>query len=301
MEAIARDVIRLGVSGRLPTTLQYQERLGIGSGTVQRALRELQGEGAMSVVSKGHQGTFITALDGPKLWRAAGLQPVHLLLPPYGPPESRRVARNLARQLAESGAATTVSFVRGAEARFAVLRRGDADAAVMSAGAAGDLLAGDDSYVALDAGPGSYYAHGSLVVVARRGAEPGATPRVGIDTSSDDHRRLTAAEFTGHVELVETNFARLPRAVLEGAVDTGIWHSVDLLIPLDAAGLEVRQLTRPQSIALATELSNAVVVARKDTEVGAVVSRIDLQALRAAAPAARDSETWDGEIPMQLT
>jgi hypothetical protein len=99
---------------------------------------------------------------------------------------------------------------------------------------------------------------------------------------------------------VETNFARLPRAVLEGAVDTGIWHSVDLLIPLDAAGLEVRQLTRPQAIALATELSNAVVVARKDTEVGAVVSRIDLQALRAEAPAAQDSEIWDGEIPMQL-
>jgi hypothetical protein len=300
MEAIARDVIRLGISGRLPTTLQYQERLGIGSGTVQRALRELQGEGAMSVVSKGHQGTFITALDGPKLWRAAGLQPVHLLLPPYGPPESRRVARNLARQLAESGAATTVSFVRGAEARFAALRR-DADAAVMSAGAAGDLLAADDSYVALDAGPGSYYAHGSLVVVARRDAGPGARPRVGIDTSSDDHRRLTAAEFTGRVELVETNFARLPRAVLEGAVDTGIWHSVDLLIPLDAAGLEVRQLTKPRAIALATELSNAVVVARKDTEVGAVISRIDLQALRAAAPTAQDSETWDGEIPMQLT
>jgi hypothetical protein len=301
MEAIARDVIRLGVSGRLPTTLQYQERLGIGSGTVQRALRELQDDGAMSAVSKGHQGTFITALDGPKLWRAAGLQPVHLLLPPYGPPESRRVARNLARQLAESGAATTVSFVRGAEARFAAVQRGHADAAIMSAGAAEGLLAPGESYVALDAGPGSYYAPGSLMVVTRRGSDRGTTPRVGIDTSSADHRRLTAAEFTGQIELVETNFARLPRAVLEGVVDTGIWHSVDLLIPLEAAGLEVRQLTKPQAITLATELSSAVVVACKNTEVGAVLGRIGLNALRAAPPAAHDSETWDGEIRMQLT
>jgi hypothetical protein len=305
MEAIARDVIRLGVSGRLPTTLQYQVRLGIGSGTVQRALRELQGDGAMAAVSKGHRGTFITALDGPKLWRAAGLPPVHLLLPPYGPPESRRVARNLARQLAESGSATTVSFVRGSEARFAALQRGDADAAVMSAGAAGDLLSPGESYVALDAGPGSYYAHGSLVVVTRSDGERGETLRVGIDTTSDDHRRLTAAEFTGRVELVETNFARLPRAVLDGVVDTGVWHSLDLLIPLAAAGLETRQLARPEALALATELSSAVVVACKDTEIGAVLGRIDLNALRAAAPAGdsetRDSETWDGEIPMQLT
>jgi hypothetical protein len=301
IEAIARDVIRLGVSGRLPTTLQYQERLGIGSGTVQRTLRELRDEGAMSAVSKGHQGTFITAIDGPKLWRAAGLQPVHLLLPPYGPPESRRVARNLARQLAESGAAATVSFLPGAEARFAALTRGDADAAIMSAGAANDLFPQDGPYVALNAGPGSYYAHGSLVVVSRRGSKPGAKPRVGIDTTSDDHRRLTAAEFTGQVELMETNFARLPRAVIEGTIDVGIWHAVDLLIPLEAAGLEGRQLTKPEAIALATELSSAVVVACKDTEVGAVLGRIDLEALRATPPAATNGETWDGEIRLQLT
>src|SRR6201999_412846 len=100
----------------------------------------------------------------------------------------------------------------------------------------------------------------------------------------DDHRRLTAAEFTGQVELVETNFARLPRAVIEGTIDVGIWHAVDLLIPLEAAGLEGTQLTKPEAIALAAELSNAVVVASKDTEVGAVLGRIDLESLRATPP-----------------
>jgi hypothetical protein len=39
---IARSIISLGLSGRLPTTSWYQDVLEIGSGTVQKALQELK-------------------------------------------------------------------------------------------------------------------------------------------------------------------------------------------------------------------------------------------------------------------
>ncbi|MEW2544685.1 YhfZ family protein [Streptomyces sp. NPDC047002] len=292
VEAIARDALRLGVGGRLPTTTHYQAVLGVGSGTVQKALRRLRSEGALALTARGHQGTFVTAADTALLWAAARMPPVHLLLPPSAPPEPLRVAVAVARAFARIGALTTVGTLRGAEPRLRALGEGGADITLMSAGAAADLLPAPESgdpaaaapgdgrpgHRALALGKGSYYAPGSLVVVGRRdGARPCAgdgTLRVGIDPRSDDHRRLTHAQFPpGTVRYVETDFTHVPRAVLLGGIDTGVWHTVDSLIPLDAAGLAVAPLSAPGALALADAVSPAVLVAAADNIPGVLLER----------------------------
>lgn len=87
---IARTIISLGLSGRLPTTSWFQEVLDIGSGTVQKALQELKKDGAVNLVSRGHQGTFVVSWDFPTLWDAARMPPVHILLPLEAPSKRRR-------------------------------------------------------------------------------------------------------------------------------------------------------------------------------------------------------------------
>ncbi|MCA1218664.1 YhfZ family protein [Streptomyces sp. 8L] len=287
VEVIAKDALRVGAGGRLPTTTHYQEVLGVGSGTVQKALRHLRSEGALSLVARGHQGTFVTAVDTPLLWAAARLAPVHLLLPPSAPPESLGVAHAVARAFARLGALTTVGTLRGAEPRLGALGEGHADLTLMSAGAAEDLLPGPPApgatgepprYRALTLETGTYYAPGSLVVVGRKGDPPtsarASRPRVGIDPRSDDHRRLTHAQFPpGSARYVETDFTHVPRAVLLGEIDTGVWHTVDSLIPLDAAGLAVSPLSRPESLALADAISPAVLVAATGNIPGILLAR----------------------------
>ncbi len=277
LEIIARDVLRTGVGGRLPTTIHYREVLGVGSGTVQKALKQLQNEGAVSLMARGHMGTFITELDAALLWSAARLSPVHLLLPPNAPPESLRVATAVAERFAPLGVFTTVGHLRGAGARLRSLDAGRADIAVMSAGAAHGLVVPEaDGHRTLRLAAGTYYAPGSLVVVTRtpEPAGSGGEPRIGIDSSSDDHRRLTHAEFPGGSgRYVETEFTRVPRAVLLGEIDAGIWHIVDSLIPLDAAGLAVSPLTRPAAVSLADDIAPAVLVATTDNIPGILLAR----------------------------
>jgi len=279
MAAIARDILRLGVSGRLPTTLEYQARLGVGSGTVQKAIRQLRDDGAVQLRSRGHQGTFVTGTDPVRLWQHALMAPVHLLLPPSGPAESLAVAAGLAEAFAAIGAGTTVGYLRGARSRLAAVDAAEADVAIMSAGGAG---ATGPEHTVLHLGPGSYYAPGSLVVVGRAGAGP--VRRVGIDPRSSDHQRLTRAEFgDGTVEYVRTDFTRIPRAVLAGDIDTGVWHTVDSLIPLDLVGLRTDALRSAAAQELEREISGAVLAARTDTVVGALLGRMDADDLRTAA------------------
>ncbi|WP_328323101.1 MULTISPECIES: YhfZ family protein [unclassified Streptomyces] len=305
-EVIARDVLRAGVGGRLPTTVHYQESLGVGSGTVQKALKDLRNEGAMSLVARGHQGTYITELDAALLWSAARLSPVHLLLPPNAPPESMRVATAVAERFAPVGAYTTAGHLRGAEARLRAVEANRADIALMSAGAARDLLTAGAGHRTLTLGSGTYYAPGSLVVVTRtpgpgRVAE-GAELRIGIDLDSDDHQRLTHAEFPeGAGRYVPTDFTSVPRAVLLGRIDVGIWHTVDSLIPLDAAGLTVAPLTRPDAVELARALSAAVLVATRDNIPGVLLSRATEEGRDLlTAPPAPLQAVLPGDDPLRL-
>lgn len=274
---IARDILELGAGGRIPTTVHYQNTLGIGSGTVQKALRELKEAGAVSLVARGHQGTFIEELDLAALWSAARLSPLHILLTPSSPPEVTALASAIAKRLSALGIATTAGFAAGARARAEALLRGDADATLMSAGAADAITStlGARNFHRVDFPGASYYAPGSLTMVTRSDG-PQPPRRVAIDEGSEDHSRLTRAAFAAQdVQYVPYPFTTVPRSVLLGDVDAGIWHQVDTLIPLDAVGLDVTELAIPSDPDLVKRISGAVLLTRPSGPIAALFSEFD--------------------------
>lgn len=297
---IARTMLSLGLSGRLPTTSWFQEVLGIGSGTVQKALLELKKNGAVTLVSRGHQGTFVVGWDFVLLWDAARLPPVHMLLPPRGSLEATQVASAFALQANEWGAVTTVGYLRGARSRLTALEAGEVDIILLSSGSAQMLLenAAERGYELFDVGYGSYYKPDSLVIVEK--AQPPSSPRlrVGIDFHSSDHQRLTRAQFPeDKYQYVEVDFTLLPRAVFQGEIDTGVWHQEASLIPLEQVGLHIGPLTQPVAVVLAKKISSAVLVVQAATPVARLLHQLNMPQLQAQSAHVQDALTLAFRLP----
>ncbi|HEY1845394.1 MAG TPA: YhfZ family protein [Buttiauxella sp.] len=283
---IARTILSGGLQGRLPITSWFQEVLGIGSGTVQKALQELKKSGAVSLVSRGHQGTFVVSWDFALLWDAARLPPVHILLPPRGSQEATQIASAFAQQCGQWDVVVTAGYLRGAHSRLASLERHEADIVLLSSGSAQMLLnvSPIQGYDLFEVGSGSYYRPGSLVVVARRGAALASRPRVGIDCHSSDHQRLTRAQFPEqNCDYVEIDFTLLPRLVFSGEVDTGVWHQEESLIPLGEIGLDIYPLDKPEAQQMAESISSAVLVVRSASPVAQLLHQLDFTRLREGA------------------
>ena len=283
---IARTIISIGLSGRLPITSWFQEVMGIGSGTVQKALLELKKSGAVTLVSRGHQGTFVVSWNFSLLWDAARIPPVHIQLPPRGSQEATQVAYAFAEQCSQWDVAATVSYLRGAHSRLASLEKGVADIVLLSSGSAKMLLANlpTQRYEMFDVGNGSYYRPDSLVVVGKTSAATSKRQRVGIDYHSSDHQRLTRAQFPEQeCYYVEVDFTLLPRLVFLGEVDTGVWHQETSLIPLDKVGLEIRPLDNPTALEMAEAISSAVLVVRSASPIAQLLRQLDFDRLRKQA------------------
>ncbi len=283
---IARTILSGGLSGRLPITAWFQDVLGIGSGTVQKALQELKKSGAVSLVSRGHQGTFVVSWNFSLLWDAARMPPVHILLPPRGSQEATQIASAFAQQCSQWDVVATAGYLRGAHSRLASLERNEADIVLLSSGSAQMLLADSSTqgYEMFEVGNGSYYRPGSLVVVERDEAAGVTRPRVGIDCHSSDHQRLTRAQFPPQdYEYVEVDFTLLPRLVFTGEVDTGVWHQETSLIPLDKVGLAIRPLDKPESLEMADTISSAVLLVHCASPVAQLLRQLDFTLLRSQA------------------
>lgn len=280
---IARSILSLGLTGRLPTTSWYQEVLEIGSGTVQKALQELKKSGAVTLVSRGHQGTFVVSWDFALLWNAARIPPVHMLLPPRGSREATQVASALVEQCSQWGVVTTVGYLRGARSRLDAFTDNTADIVLLSSGSAQMLMqdAVAEGYELFEVGSGSYYRPESLVVVEKTDIATAKPLRVGIDFHSSDHQRLTRAQFPEPLcEYVEVDFTLLPRSVFLGEIDTGVWHQEPSLIPLEKIGLTIRALDNPQALALADAISSAVLVVRSASPVAQLLRHVDFEQLK---------------------
>ncbi|MFD1801109.1 YhfZ family protein [Mixta tenebrionis] len=298
---IARTILSLGLSGRLPTTSWFQDVLEIGSGTVQKALQELKKSGAVSLVSRGHQGTFVVSWDFPLLWDAARMPPVHMLLPPRGSREATQVASAFVQQCRQWDVVTTVGYLRGARSRLAAFQQGEADIMVISSGSAQKLMAdaADRGFELFEVGNGSYYRPESLVVVEKTDAAPAKRLRVGIDFHSSDHQRLTRAQFPEQAcDYIEVDFTLLPRSVFLGEIDTGVWHQEPSLIPLEKIGLTIKPLDNPQALALAETLSSAVLVVRSASPVAQLLRQIDFATLNAQAMQPLNAaDPWFDSVP----
>ncbi len=290
-QRIAADLLGRNVGERLPTTLRYQELLEVGSGTVQKALRDLESVGAVQTRARGHQGTYILELCVDKLWAIAGLGPVTGVMPLPNSAEWAGLATGLRSEFEKLGIPLQALYVHGSYNRATLVAEGKADFAILSREAASHAAARKGEWSTLDLGPWTYYSVDSLVVLLRPGiadmdgsapADEGQKAReirvVGIDPDSYDHHQLTLAEFldgTG-LEYVHCAYPHIPAAVAEGMIDAAVWNRTMLAIPLELVGVVVRPLRRADAIALSRSLNRAVLLSRGlRSEVAAILGRID--------------------------
>ena len=302
---VALDILRNGPGQRIATSLQFQEQLDVGSGTVQKALRQLVDVGAVRLRMKGHQGTLIEAYDPAILWRAADLGPLRLVLTPPGSIESTAIAVESRRQLAMHHVSTEFDFVRGANRRIATLSDSQPRVAAMSRVAAeGYGLLGNPDYTTLDLGALSYYRPETLVVLHRPDVRKSSIRRIARDPESYDHDHLTMIEFpeSAGFEYVNCAFPDVPASILAGTADAGVWHQVVTVITPRQAGLVSFPVHWGTQSPLES-ISSAVFVWRSVfSEIDSLMSLVDPDEIRVvqqrlvnlgiASPEVRETVPW---------
>jgi hypothetical protein len=265
IEAVAVDALSVGVGGRLPTSAHYREKLDVGAGTVQRAIDLLVSAGAFKVTARGHLGRIIDELRVERLWHMGSLGPIRAVLPPRGPVEVRSIAQALSELFTKMELPFSIIHVRGAAERVALINSGKADIAAVSSGVVTHQLAEHKEirYWSFNLGHFTYYDHNRMHVLEKGAVDlrPIQT-RVAIDQSSLDHARFTKLEFpeVDGYQYVDIDFPRVPVAILDGRVDVGVWHEMQTLITPQLAGLQVRPLRNPSSVADLAASSSAVVL-----------------------------------------
>jgi hypothetical protein len=263
---VARRLLAIPVGEQIPTVTELGAEIGVGSGTVQAALRSLRDARAIDLSSHGHLGTKLVDRDLATLWEATEGGAIQGVLPLPTSPEFSGLATGLADAFERSGVRLNLTFRQGARHRLALLEEERADFVVCSAPTASALGA---AHRAVLLPMHTFYARDAVVVITRSGERPDPRGRVPIDSNSRDHTVLTKAEFPD-AELIEGPYTLIPDLVVHGEVDAAIWHRTSASPLLTATGLQIHARSRPHPPE-GDEITRAALVLRDDDRARAAV------------------------------
>lgn len=285
VRVLARDMLARAPGERLPTAAQYQQLTGVGSGTVQKALRTLQRIGAVKLRPRGQAGTFVVDMALQQLWPLAGNGPPTAVLPLASSAELMGLATALRQEFKRLQMPLQAFYTYGSDRRRALIEEDEADFTVVSAAAAKNLCQNSTHWTRFSLSPTEYYYENSWVVLVRRDLDlcsRNSLRTIGIDLSSYDHTTITKAEFpSGHgYEYVEGHFPFMTEELANGKIDALAWHKSTLAIPLAAAGIQTRPLQRSEARQAATQMGTAqFIVHSTRTELMRVFQLLDTQAM----------------------
>lgn len=285
LTAVSLDILRTGIGGKLTPSIQIQEKLEVGSGTVQKALQELIENRGVALRVRGHQGTSVVEYNPAILWRSAQLAPLRIALTLPGARELSALSEGIRNQFRKFGVGIEFDYIWGSQKRLDTLSKDLHYAALISRGAAKFRnLLDNPNYSILDFGSESYYQRGSLIVLSSPKIKNPNRLRVALDKNSYDHETLSLNEFKNKagVEYVDCPFPEVPSGILEGRVDVGIWHRVQSAISPEQAGLKVSQLASDTWRDEETSISNAVLIWPSSLrEITALLGMVDVEEIRA--------------------
>lgn len=288
---LAQDLLARQEGDRIPSISEYQEKLRVSRGTIQNGLNYLKDSGAVTLVSRGHLGTFIETLDYRRLQECSfnkeltGIMPLPYSLCYQG------LATALYRAL--SHYSFNLLYARGAESRLKLLTAGVCQFTICSRYAAEDAIRHHSEVeIAVDLGPGTYLTSHVLVFreAGKSAIESGM--RIAYDQASVDHRHLTELICAGvrNVKLVELKAHQTIQAIQNGDIDAGVWNLDDIL-ESGYKGLNVvpiRQFTDFNAF------SSAVLVIRRGDE---NIAQLLRQCIRAGAVQRIQSAVRAGTTP----
>ena len=222
---LAQDLLTRQAGDRIPSISEYQEKLQVSRGTIQNGLAYLKENGAITLISRGHLGTYIEQLDYRRLQECSfnkellGSMPLPYSLSYQG------LATALFQVL--SPYAFNLVYARGSESRLKLLSSDVCQFTICSRYAAQEAIrCHSDIEIALDLGPGTYLTRHVLIFrdPAKERIESGM--RVAYDRASLDHRHLTEMFTAGirNITFVELKAHQTIRAIREGQIDAGVWN-----------------------------------------------------------------------------
>ncbi len=225
-EALARRLLAMQPGERLDSIGQLASTFGTGRGTVQSALRLLTEQGAITLESRGRQGSFVSTLNRERLLEIAGLSPIIGVMPvPYSL-RFQGLASGLTRAFETARLPLILAHLRGGRSRLHFLRTGRCDFAVISRLAWQEEASTGDLRLLHTFGSGSNVGDHVLLLKREGPSEIVDGMRVGVDPTSHDHVRLTMEECRGKaVQLVEISYAQALPKLLAGEIDAALWDA----------------------------------------------------------------------------
>lgn len=269
---LAKDLLTRKKGDRIPSISEYQEKLGVSRGTIQNGLNYLKERNAVTLMSRGHMGTFIESLDYPRLQECSFNKEILGSMPlPYS-----LCYQGLATALFQvlSPYAFNLVYARGSSSRMKLLASGACQFSVCSLFAAEEAISANGAVeIAVDLGPGTYLTQHVLVF-----REPGKKQiesgmRVAYDHDSMDHRHLTELMISGvpDVTLVEMKAHQTVKAIQSGQVDAGVWNLDGIL---EAGYTDLNMIPIRITSETAKYSSAAFVVAKENQEIAQLLRQV---------------------------
>ncbi len=260
---LAQDLLTRQEGDRIPSISEYQEKLQVSRGTIQNGLNYLKDSGAISLVSRGHLGTYIDKLDYRRLQECSfnkellGSMPLPYSLSYQG------LATALFQVL--SPYAFNLVYARGSESRLKLLSSDVCQFTVCSRYAAQEAIrCHSDIEIAVDLGPGTYLTRHVLIFRDPGKSQVESGMRIAYDRASLDHRHLTEIITAGvrGVQLVELKAHQTIRAIRSGEIDAGVWNLDEIV----ESGYEDLNVVPIRQFADSTAFSSAVLVINRGDE-----------------------------------
>lgn len=287
---LAQDLLTRKKGDRIPPISEYQEKLGVSRGTVQNSLNYLKEQHAVTLISRGHMGTFIESLDYHRLQECSFNKEILGSMPlPYS-----LCYQGLATALYQlmSSYAFNLVYARGSGSRMKLLRSDVCQFSVCSLYAAEEAVrSSEDIEIALELGPGTYLTRHVLLFREPEKTAIESGMRVAYDPDSIDHRHLTelmVSDVSG-VTLVEMKAHQTVKAIQSGQVDAGVWNLDDIL---ESGYTDLNMVPIPVTPETGKYSSAAIVVSRKNRE----ITRLLRQAVRPESVRQIQQAVRDGKM-----
>lgn len=278
---IARELIYIKKEERIPRIDDFVQKMELGRGTVQGALKVLEDLRAIQLESRGHLGTFLVYKDIHILKEIAGVGAMMGAMPlPYSP-NYEGLATGLMEVSSRMNDRINLAYMRGSKQRIEGLKSRRYDFIVMSELSAEEEMAHDLSLkMAVNFGKGTYVTSHKIFLASSKNnkIEPGM--KVGIDYTSIDQYKLTLLECDGlDVELVPINYMQLFENLQNGTLDAAVWNSDEIRAN---KAFKTVDFKNEQAKQVADKASSSVLLIEKDrVDVNQFLARLDTQEILA--------------------
>lgn len=293
---LAKKFFVTKIGERIATISDLQKELGVGTGTIQSAIKEFESLGVVQIKAQPRYGTVLEDKNMGQLWQYLQKNNIVGLMPSPISLEMQGLAMGLREEFHKQGIPLILVYGYGSSVRFDKILSevSEEDFVVSSVGSAIDRQkTAEQLEMSLKFGAHSFYEKDSLVIVSNRPIlDKNEKLRIGIDYRSYDHMILTKAIFPNQEYVsVDVEYENVPLKVTKGEIDCAIWHKTKQTNLVISESIYLTDIDLDQSIT--EEISEAVLTINHENEITrAVLEHIDLTNVHKIQTAVISEGNW---------